>query len=131
MTEETNTTEDFDARAAEEAAAAVREMVADKTTLLTNYLSLQARRITAERELEELAKEQWAAWRALTSSRSGGFSEAQLKRQSIIAPAPVPRRDRGKKKTTGRKAASAATTPAVEQQHEQQHGAGDNGQYGG
>jgi hypothetical protein len=132
MTETPTVTEDLTAQAAAEAQAAMAEMMADNTKLLTNYLSLQAKRIMAEKELEELAKEQWAAWRALTSSRNGGFSEAQLKRQAITAPAPVPRRDRGKKKTSTRKPASAAATPVVEQQDGQQFGSGDNsGQYGG
>jgi hypothetical protein len=103
-------TEEFAAQEAAEKAMA--DIMADSTKLLTNYLRLNAARITAERELEELAKEQWAAWRALTSSKKGGFTEAQLKRQAITAPAPVPRRDRGKKRTTKTTAPSA---PVVEQ----------------
>lgn len=120
-------TEGFDAQ--EAAAKAMADIMADSTKLLTNYLRLTAARLTAERELEELAKEQWAAWRALTSSKRGGFTEAQLKRQAITAPAPTPRRDRGKKRTT--KTATPAPAAPVAEQHNPGHQEHGGSNYGG
>lgn len=89
-----NTEQDLDAAAAQ----AMNDLMADSTQLLKNYLRLTAQRLTAERELEAVAKEEWAAWRELTSPKKGGFSEAQLRRQAILPPRPQPRRDRGKKR---------------------------------
>lgn len=107
------------------AAQAMADIMADSTKLLTGYLRIHAARITAERELEELARQEWAQWRALTSTKKGGFSEAQLRRQAIQPPAAMPRRDRGKKRATRattKAPATAPTTEAIPEHGGQQYG---------
>lgn len=108
--------------AEELAQQAMAELMADSTKALTEYLRKHAARLDFERALEEIARDEWAAWKALTSEKKGGFSEAQLRRQGIMPPAPMPRRDRGKSrpKKAAAKPAAAPATQAQETTHTDQ-----------
>lgn len=111
---------------------AMADIMADSTRTLTDYLRVHAARITAERKIEDLAREEWAMWRALTSTKKGGFTEAQLRRQAIHPPAPMPRRDRGKKRST-KAATKSVQAPADSTDERQATALPDSGsnQFGG